>query len=207
MNNFQFLLSYLILIFVSGFFCNGWYIITRGAMYDMPDGTKKYEGMIFGRWQIFWEKILNTYKVFYNEENTFKKFIELQIQDKNIASKFICEGKTDYLFLTDKDISDKEFLRMQHLLSCKIDVSGNMFSLYIEQYTYRFPIWMQKIFSSCITCYSSVYGSLIYCSFVAIQKNAFIWCQYKGVAYFIFWILFIISLSYVSPLFNAKIKR
>lgn len=194
MNILQFFELFVLLVIVSACFCNGWQIITRA-------------GFVFGFWEIFWEKKIGDQKIYKSYEEVKAMFEQLKYLKEDLARKFSGAFVGFFDLWPEKSLSAEEQLTIEKLIDCRLErISGGTFRPYLLAPKYRFPLWLQYPLSRCVTCYASVYGTGIWWVFIFLQKNAFEWAQNKIVAYFVFWAIFTIVLSFLNAVLSKKMK-
>lgn len=200
------------MLIVASLFCNGWYQITRGYYYVLPDGSTKPEGEIFGFWERFWEKQTGISKHEFSPEAHESKLFELRYLDKKLGDKFVFQY-VQWALIKEVAFSEEEQIKVEKLLSCKMmpqyHPAPNCISyrLYYETPKYRFPSWIRKPISGCVICMASVYGTIIYYSFGFLTKfSIFIIFEYEKAAIVCFWFIFMTCLSYLNFWFS-KVKK
>lgn len=210
----QFFICYLILIFITSLFINGWFLITRGTLIPLPNGGYRKSGEVLGFWERFWERQIENEKIYYNQKAFSAKLVELEYLDKKLSEKFNFNNlyKRDYLFFIDKENpSAEEVTKCERLCSFKFLIvyhqgHGYEYHPYSEYKAYKFPEWIRKPISGCVICMASVYGSIIYWCWVYLQKDAFLWVSNKTVGYLNFWLIFTISLACCNSFVSKKLR-
>lgn len=83
---------------------------------------------------------------------------------------------------------------------------------YWEQYTqisheypavFKFPEWIKKPISSCVICYASIYGTIIFVLTMAFSERL----ELEGIKTFFLWIGYMISLAYVNNFLHNKLTQ
>lgn len=202
----DFLVTFLLLLFTASFFCSGWYVVTRGYYVKTPDEKIKTEGMIFGFWERFFEAKVSVKKVFYLGDEALKKFNHLLYLKPSTVS-ILGLKITENGFVLYNSINDQYILEIEKLLDCKVKVfyEQKYIMFYKEEDVYRFPELVRMPVSQCPICYASFYGSAIYLSFLSIQKHCFDWTFNKNIAYFVFYIIFIVSLAFFNKILSKYV--
>jgi hypothetical protein len=85
---------------------------------------------------------------------------------------------------------------VEQIIGCKFKIVNEDIFFFIEETDYVLPEWIRNPLSECPTCMASVYGSAIYFLFVYCVKDVFLFTNHAAAAFFLFWILFLVILSY-----------
>lgn len=202
-----FFILWLLLLIIGGGAINGFYNITRGEYEDLVDGTRRQRGKIFKGWYFFWFKE--------KEENQLTQYkgkylIGIYNQIQNICT----EAKISVF--TTRLVVEKPMIDMtSHLedkLNIKIVIEKEQFGgrdnyymyIYKSEPAYVFPDWVRTVLAGCITCFSSVYGSIVFFTFhmLAYSKLNYIyaWSDYFYPAFIVTWISSLIIWGYINPL-------
>lgn len=168
-----FILSYSLLIVLSSFFLKHWHTLTRHQLEMQPNGEIKVVGFLPKWWSYFIEYKKGSKKTYY------EGVAETAMVNK-LPSNWM-----------DIPITDLEVE-----MGCLIEINEGEIFFYLQEPIYRFPEWIRNPLSECPTCMASVYGSGIYLFFVYCVKDVFSFANYATVAFFLFWFLFIVVLSY-----------
>lgn len=177
-------LYFLLCLIAGSFVLAGWHIVTRGEWQSSIDGKMIYRGKLLKFWSKFWEGYtvdkgarviydgLHFYKVVQNLENVMGMSL---IDDRRKYS--ICEdGMSVYLHGAQSIAHFKiNWWRMKAVMPdlCEsASEEGNEYKMnqfevikvyfYEHKKRYRFPEWVRKPISSCIYCYGSIYGSIVW---------------------------------------------
>lgn len=191
----------------------GWHTVTRGKYEQMPDGRMKYTGMIFKGWSKYWEHYVMDYA---NPEKYSHK--QLEILYSALCSSM---GMTDNLQATNclsKDmVNEPRRLYLPNAQShsyfvnnlwrfsnnnpdvyWKIDKINDNGSLYISftklNRKYKFPEWIRKPISSCIYCYGSVYGTIMWVILAYTAGKDFTTTQLLAL-----WVPYCLTCSIIAP--------
>lgn len=216
MNILQFLQIFAFWILISSWFIVGWYTITRGHYELQPDGSQKKVGNVFMGWSFFWEKINRYDRAYYDYAQSKEKFNYLKAVRPDVADKFVWDfgwhlHVPQELFTAVDQKIIEDTVNSRGVIEPKIinSEAGSRiiqeYRLYLEVPVYYFPWWVRYPLSECPICMSSVYGSLLWWLFVWFQVDAFSWTSSEKEAYFVFWIIFCITLSATNKFFNSKI--
>lgn len=199
----SFIFIFLIYSILSAFFICGWFLITRGSLYLLPDGTLKKQGMIFREWSFFWERT-NQQVIWFSKEEARLKFILLQKTRPDIAAK-LTYNKLGHIW-QDQWLSDNELIGMEDVLACRVEVRPDGLYLFVDDSQYIFPDWVRKPLSQCPPCMSSVYGSALYWFIVLQVKGLFSWSAKENLAKFGFWIIFCLILACYNKFLQQKLR-
>ena len=173
---------YFILCFLSGsFILAGWYIITRGEWVCSVDGKLSSNGKIFKFWSKFWEGYtVQKGSMLIYEGAAFYKMISLM---ENVFGMNVIDERRKYTINEESDgraylvhIPNEQSLahfsiNWWRVKSINPDVryevsepmdNGYFVFFYEHKKKYHFPHWIRKPLSSCIYCYGSFYGSLVW---------------------------------------------
>jgi hypothetical protein len=215
----NFIFLFIMLLIVSSIFINGWFAITRGRWEVKADGSKVWVGKIFN----FWHKFLQQHTMeveYYIGDEFMKQFCKIRDYFKDdevvkffntaVVVKTMNEKKVAFLFsyaaLKGVQLSVGDYKESNN--------NEMIISIYKEVPKYKYPYWITDPLGLCITCLSSVYGTLIWIFWVMLAKdiNA-LYCT-KTIAMFIalsfwykaaLWVIFCMSLAYLNDLFlNIK---
>lgn len=207
----QFLIIYFLLVMLASLIICGFYIVTRGEWYVLPDGTFKKSGMIFKEWSLFWEQYRKERKIYYAPGEAAQKWIFLTKVREALAKEIVWPGKDGYWRkMMDRNFTEDEITSLSDLLSCQFEKSPGMKCLraYITEPVYVFPSWIRRPVSECPICMSSVYGSAFYWFVITLSKsqNIFIWSSNSFWAKIGFWVFFCLILACVNKYIAQKMK-
>jgi len=200
----------------------GWYVITRGEWQILPDGTKVYKGKIFKGWSKFWEQETETFsnKIYYHGGELRKLVIQIEAQmgmstqatspDRKYS---LVEGENSIWLPNTGTIAyfNDRWWVFGHNNDVSMVIKKHGLGAYVNFFklkkTYRFPEWVRMPVSSCIFCYSSIYGSLFWW-LNAIISNRLGWLANVDLNVFlVYWVPYCISLSFLSPFLWQKLKK
>jgi hypothetical protein len=188
----------------------GWYIVTRGYWYILPNGQFKKEGKIFKVWSLFWEQYREEKKIYYQHGELEKKYNLLKKIKPAISSKLFVHLNGVCLKMPQKfsenKITDTELSDMSDVLACEIEVSDGEIYLYVNEPVYLFPSWIRYPLSECPPCMASVYGTAIYWFVVTQEKSLFLWASKENLAKWVFWVMFCLILSCLNKFIDKKIN-
>jgi hypothetical protein len=197
MNATEFFFTYLILIITGTFFVSGFYIITR------PD-------KIFSFWSKFWEKIIDIERSYYAGEELLNKFYYLKRDCHQVGVKIeagvTAEDRVALRVVDGMSITGDDKMTIREFLYCETEVISSSLFFYSNVNIYRFPEIVRYPLSACPPCMASVFGSLYWWCFVLLQQDAFVWSYNERTAYFLYWIFFCISLSFLNKFIDKKVN-
>lgn len=213
--------SYFLLLIAAAVIISGWFLITRGEIRKMPDGTEIQTGNIFKAWYFFWMKEVGEKRYWYNLESLaeFVFLVRPYIGSRHIEVFGQEHPIYGFPVVVDADMEDKAYLierEMQVNLTFLInpDIPAGRLLMYIckKDPVYRFPEWIRKMMAACITCHASFYGSLIFVGFHALCSKddlhhfyAFVPDNLFDVAIVMTWIAYSFSLSYILTYLYKKL--
>src|SRR6185369_1018256 len=105
-------------------------------------------------------------------------------------------------FLTNEQVS-----RIESITGCQVGFNKTDIHLSLTYPVYRFPEWFRKPMISCVECMPSIYGSIIWWTFNLLQTGLWAWTDKILVAKLVFWVIYIISLSWINKYFYRKTLR
>lgn len=213
MNLLQFILTFLILTIVSSGAIVGWFLCTRGSWEITPDGKWKKTGMIFKYWSLFFEQYRKTKKVYYIGKPLADKYtLVSKIRPDLIPGKYCIDIlEYDGYFgspLNKYPIEEKDLNALKDLLLVEIewDVENKRFRFYQDEPVFDWPEWIQKPLSSCPGCMAGPYGTAMWLVFLKLQRGAFNWTDSPLLAKICFYVVFLLTLSYLNTLLKQKAK-
>lgn len=188
------------LLFISSIFIVGFYNITRHYVVIQPDGKQIIEGDILNIWSYIIESISSTEKIYYSGETLEYKFYELQRLYPNIANKLSLSNElTSLVSVESTTLTADDIFKIELVLQVSIEFKQpDIYFLLIEEPIYTFPKWIRNPLSQCPKCMASFFGSLIWVSANHLNHNLFNWTNNKYQGFFLFWVIFIISLSWIN---------
>lgn len=221
---------FVMLLIAFGIIINGWFAITRGEWEYLPDGTRRKKGNIFKAWYFYWM-----------QETIDKEWIryegsELQIMHKRLigllGQSSIVHCENTIIFEEDKRYHDKivggqpkQSDYIEHVKAYIKDGFGLETQIYSEESglyglrlykvypVYVYPEWVRKMMASCITCHSSVYGTILFVGFhCLVNKNLLHGFMYAAFPYYHYWpamiltwVVMLFALSYINTVLWKKI--
>jgi len=182
----------------------GWYTITRGTEYKLPDGSTKRIGKIFMGWHFFFDKVVGQKRIMYKEGALWAKIDEIwnnaawrpqwNTLEKLSANRFQVPEYT-------RDFWSQNLEKFEKTFQCKVLIEGDYVYLYQEMPIYRFPEWVRAPMESCINCMASVYGSAFYWFFVFLAGSEW---SIGRIGEFVLWPVFCIIVSALNPIIFKK---
>lgn len=207
-----FIVFWLLLLIVGGFFINGWYTITRGEYEEQVDGSRKKVGKIFKGWYFFWFKEKEDKKL---TQYMGSHLIGMYQQIKGMLSAERMLQLYPGFIMTDETI-DPFISNIESRLSVKAvlvddEIEGRKrLFLYKESTDYVFPDWVRTVLAGCITCFSSIYGTIVFFTAHALMYNKlhaiYSWADNVYVAIFFVWISSLMIWAYLNTLFYKWAK-
>lgn len=201
------------LLFAAAFIITGWYASTRGELYVNPDGSIEKTGYIFKSWYFFWFQEIGTKKIEYKGVQFTGK-----LYDANNYTKLGLIKVGEGMFAGSKEFIDR-IPDFQKLFNCKVDwkpVIGSETSItgvfYDEGPVYKYPEWLRTVLAGCITCFASIYGSIIFwvANFFIINskyyEQIYGWCNYPKALLITSWIGYVFALAYMNTIMWNKFK-
>lgn len=199
------LIIYLLFIFASSLVIVGWFVTSRGELKEQIDGKFKKEGSLFKEWEIFWyKKKLLPKKTLYTGNHLFKVMKEVRSAAIQLGWNGHIDPQHDHL-ITTNDIKVK-IKWIEYLTEAKIrfeqeDESLVRLFIYKVEDDYVFPEVIRMPVAGCVTCYASIYGSIIFWG-VHLLWNKF---QYEVFQLILVWIAYIFSVAVVNTFIYKKI--
>jgi len=179
-----FLTSYSLLLVLSSFCVSFWHQLTRHSKEMQPNGKIKIIGYLPRFWSWFWEYQIGIKKIYYKGEGE-KEILKLLPEKWNLMSLHELEAE----------------------MNCKIEKTETHIYFYITEPKYLFPEWVRNPISACPTCMASVYGSAIYLLFCYSVKDVFLWSEHPYTTFFLFWMIFIVILSFGNTFLTKYYQR
>jgi hypothetical protein len=220
------------LLFVAAFVICGWFGITRGRIETLVDGTEEKHGKIFMGWYFFWHRTQGKKRIYHSGYGLDKFAVNAAQHHLKLERVIVgcnspgymkcCDATEDSIqywhsgpISTEAHVKVREHLKA-HLIETPIG-EGNYppgavwVSPYVEENDYVFPEWLRDVMAGCITCHSSVYGTLFFALFhLLVGKDilqagmyapfaaSFVWVVLAT------WIVFCISLAYLTTVLYKK---
>lgn len=103
-----------------------------------------------------------------------------------------------------KELTKKETEDFKAVLACEFLFNDENCFLYQERDVFLYPDWLRKPISACYVCMSSVFGSIIWWTFIYLQEGIFNWSKHPHKCYFLFWITFLVILSMINRIIGKK---
>lgn len=210
-----FIIFFLLTIF-GALVINGWFLASRGEIEIQPDGTEKKIGAIFKAWQIFWEQKYGVPELIqYKGKQLYdlKREIIQTAKQEGYAGTFLF---MDEFILSTNDIkpyipqieyqikdlkihcyrNEPEVIHDKSSASCRL-------TLFKKEDVYLFPEWIRTMIASCITCHASVYGSLIFWTYILLFGR-FVDTDIQLVAT---WMAYVLSLAFLNTFFYKQLNK
>lgn len=211
----NFILLYSLLICLTALFINGWFAITRGRWEFKADGTKYWTGKIFNKfhywlqrhevkWENYtgneWMKIFSKFKPFFNDSQI------IGFDTNYVLVKKMTERQASllYIYALDKGLN----IRIEEPKENNPE-KNMIITAFKEIHIYKMPELLRDPLGMCITCMSSVYGTLAWIFWLLLAKHINTIHPSTSVTVFLemswifktgLWVLFCIALAYVSTL-------
>jgi hypothetical protein len=202
-----FILKFIGLLFVSSLFIVAFYQLTRHYIITMPDNKERIDGEILKWWSRFFEKTKRYKRVYYSGDALAYKFSEFARLLPKIADKFELDNFRRSLVLKkEQSMSADDRLRAETLLQCSFEYNTIAYFLYIEEPVFLFPTIIRKPFSECVRCMASPFGSAFWLLYCHLDNTMFLWTDNKKLAFFSFWLIFIVLLTWINSFFYSKHK-
>jgi len=218
----QFILFYGMLLLLAAFICNGWYSITRGWWAVNPDGTKVWKGKVFNKFH-YWLQRHTVKTVAYSGEEWLKILFQLK---SFFADKDIISISENYLLIRPMDeIKTTMFFAFAASKGVKVNVNimpgdskekAMMIVAYQEVKSYILPDLIRYPLGECLSCMSSLYGTLVWFCLMPIvfsAENIYstaatrIFTALNFPAHILLWVFFCIILSHLNEIvFNINHK-
>lgn len=212
------------MLITSAILINGVYNITRGEWVTKPNGDKEYEGMIFKGWS----KYLNQHIIkieYYPGEEMMKQFVRIRglwsqvtgangilaIYDNSILVPYMTKDQ-ERVFIAECAV------RAGVLVQVRDMADKSLISIYKEEKHYKLPELIRMPLGGCITCMSSVWGTISWILWyhIALASYPFNGTPVVRALYklplldkTLLWVAFMVGLAYLNELFfhaNHKLK-
>lgn len=195
------------LLLVSSICIVGFYNVTRHFTITQPNGENTIEGDILYGWSLFWEHIKRVDILYYSGESLEYKFFELQRLYPNIFNKLQLSENNKSLYAKPSTIlTADDIFQIELILRVVVEFKEpDIYFLYTEEPIYSFPEWVRNPISQCPKCMASFFGSIIWIVVNYLNHNLFIWTNHKYLGFFLFWLIFVISLSYINNYIHKNI--
>lgn len=208
MNIPSFILFYCILLLIGTLAITGFYIVTRGERNVLPDGRIRLTGKIFKRWSLFWERTTGVQRLYFQNDRLKEKYKWLCDYNSFLAAKLEISADSNRLEISgQQDVTPEDLGYIRDMLMCDVhlDRAGRSLSLSVDEPIYYFPEWLRFPLSQCPPCMASVGGSLIYWSLIFLPQYPYAWSSSPEIAYFLFWLLYMLSLAALNKLVYNQI--
>lgn len=218
----NFILLFVTVLFVSSIFINGWFEITRGRWEIRPDGKKEWVGKIFNFWHKFFQQHKEK-KAFYKDDEFLKAWVKVALPLKPEQIIELLDNNA-HVKAGAKDLNKLKAVALEkgYGLQWKeysTDKTEYLLNLYKMEQVYKFSDYIKDPLGTCITCFSSVYGVIMWLFWynVGVQVNLVYPTETVDalialpmVAKGVLMVVFCISLAYVNELLNGintKLKK
>jgi hypothetical protein len=187
-------ITFLILLLISGIFIVAIYNLTRHYIEIQPDGTHKVKGFILKWWSYFIETETGVKTMIFTGEQRDFKIADLKYKLPNLFSKI-------------KELTNEDIDKIERVLLCKIDYTGNDLVFFIEEPIYLLPEWVRKPLSQCVTCMASFWGTLLWVGFNYVFACPFFRGFHPCATFFLFYVVFIVVLSQITNILFKKTSK
>lgn len=202
-----FILKFIGLLFISSLFIVAFYQLTRHYIITMPNNKERIDGEVLKWWSRFFEKTKRYKRVYYSSDALAYKFSEFQRLMPKVADKFEIDNfRRSIVLKKEQSVSADERFRAETLLQCSFEYNNIAYFLYIEEPVFLFPTIIRKPFSECVRCMASPFGSAFWLLANYLDNTMFSWTDNKKLAFFSFWFIFIVLLSWINSFFYSKHK-
>jgi hypothetical protein len=186
----QFFLIIACLLLFGSMIMNGWFTVTRGSYELQVDGTKLKLGKICNWWYFYWykEKMLPDCIYYANRPllNLYNSLKKDWPEAELILSMKAGIIKVQLPFL---DVIP-QVERKYKLNVSKKDIGDCMYELsfYVTETAYVFPRWLRHMLAGCITCFASLYGTIIFMTFHVVlnhtlENDIYAWASNPTIAF------------------------
>lgn len=194
----------------------GFFASSRGRIQVNVDGTKEKKGLILRGWYFFWHREKRNRK--------YVQYVGPWLQD---ISAFFQQATglpltlgpsgpcqyANYLVVDQKFKGHIEMLERNHKVKINVkddrtksndpEADKNTIEIYVhkDEPDYFFPAWVRDMTSGCITCHSSIYGSLIFwvthaLMYESVLHEIYSGFEYERLAIFFAWISYVFILAH-----------
>lgn len=214
----RFLIFYLLVLLVGGIVIAGWYGITRGSWERTPDDKLKFKGKIFKGWLKFFDYHRTIYGMnnatYYSGRALRELMLKMEISMGISTFTTMPEKKYSFseedkcIFLGTPNLVayfNERFFAFgyQNDVSMRIEKNNNGESARVyflkHKKQYRFPEWIRKPLATCIYCFGSLYGSIVWWVIANISIHLPYFRHYPLWVFWAFWVPYCISLSIIAP--------
>lgn len=205
MNVVTFTLYFLLLAVVGALIISGWYIVTRGRMEVMPDGSLERRGMLLRGWSLYWNRIIGYEKKYYAEQPLFDLIFDFK---QDLTAKYYYGSscltyKQSFLPHGVLQTLKKRGIKVESN-DAVYDDSNYEFYFYKLVPTYYFPIWIRKPLANCPVCFAGIYGVSFYIMMVCQigEHYLFAWCEANWFMEGLFGVFYCLSVATLNKLIN-----
>lgn len=200
----QFFAAYFLLLIAAAIITNGFFIVTRGHWETLPDGSREKKGALLKGWYFFWFKEKMEPNVLVYRGDQLQAMFDRIKAHSFIPTTLHMELKGNYsesinnYFIGDSFVTTVEFLQYLPKLRNALGVDFKIgrlheglmsVTIYKEEPDYVFSWYIRTVLAGCITCFSSIYGALIFIIFNLTMS--------KSIIYFSFYSYFGYTPSYI----------
>lgn len=211
---YEYFFIFFMLLIASSVLLNGWFAITRGWWQSYPDGTRQKKGKILRGWYFYW----------YQEHLMPKRYYYKGGKLETLARRFAMYTtgryqlrKEEGLYVDDVFFADIAVLQEELGIKFLIISSSTQPSMvdkdnkyrhsvapYEEEPNYVFPWWVRYPLAGCITCFSSVYGTIVFALIHLLFGKQLLIDFYWSVqlpiwsAMLLTWVVYTISLAWLT---------
>ena len=187
------LMTFVIFLLLTSMTIVSFHLLSRYYIEVQPNGKELVKGHIFKWWSYYIERIKGYKTIFYINEELIKKEYDLQRLLPKVSAKSIDT-------LTDDDLQ-----QIENVLLCKVNNRGTCLNFYIEEPIYYLPEWIRKPLSSCPTCMSSFWGTIIYVSFNYCTNWVFMWGNHPCKLFFLLYVIYVVILCLLNSVLYKKV--
>lgn len=208
-----YLFRFALLLIAGGVVINGWFMVTRGNWREEVDGTRIKEGALLKGWWFFWHQERSSVKKTWYDGAPLERLVE------EIGAYGVFR---DNITLTEGVVQMRKYLLVEHNIRelrrafgvethviAEHDVPWAFVKFYKEDTKYVFPEWMRTMMAGCITCFASLYGSIIF--WVSYFFFGHVWgfgTSVKGLLLLAAtWVAYMLSLAYVNTYLWKKANK
>lgn len=192
----------------------GWHTVTRGKYEQMPDGRMEYTGMIFKGWSKYWEgyvSLLTSPTVYSStplqilcagiqsalamtDNLQSEKSISVDLTANN-SELFLANAQSVAYFKQNWWRFSMNNPQIYYRINKSVGGNGGCYVSFAKlNKAYTFPEWIRKPISSCIYCYGSVYGTIMWVLLAYTAGQDFTTTQL-----FALWVPYCLTCSIIAP--------
>lgn len=229
MDTLLFLLIYLLMIVIATITIKGFYDITRGRWVTNEKDEKVWTGKLFNFWHKYWQQ--HTEKIIFYKNEMFRhkwKKIKEFLPDSDI---FEFNGNSIEIYLTKNEYKEFQIFAKEKGVNITVRElehsdfrnpvypANTLISIFDTVKIYKFSEYLRDPLGLCITCFASVYGSLMWVAFYNILQVFWVKTSSHTLALFFevpmyikvaYWVIFCLSLAATltaTDLLTEKLKR